>query len=153
MNVGSERNGPWEDLTGEVRILLAMEDAISADLLGDRLDKKGLRTTRVDNGVDALRRVRDESFDLVVAETRLSGRTGFELLNDLPSVDLAVVLIGKQDNDAEVIRALKLGATEYITVPFNPEVVVVRLLRLLRPDLIGVESNGQNGAGRPVLAR
>lgn len=149
-NLSPEKNGSKKDSLREVRILLAIEDAISADLLDDRLRREGLQTTHADNGIDALRRIRDESFELVVVETRLSGRTGFELLRDLSPLGPRVVLLARQKNDPEEVRAFKLGAAEYITRPFNPEVAVARVLRLLHPDFSEPVPKGNGGEIGPA---
>jgi len=117
------------------RVLLAIEDEVSADLLEHRMSRRGLNPTRVSHGRDATDRLRDTRFDLVVIETRLPGLTGLELLRRVPTDTVTgrplVVLLGRHGNDEEIVRAFELGAAEYVSRPFAPEVALARILRFL----------------------
>jgi CheY-like chemotaxis protein/HEAT repeat protein len=117
------------------RVLLAVEDAVSGDLLEHRMSRRGLHPTRVPHGQEATDRLRDTRFDLVVIETRLPGLTGLELLRRVPTDTVAgrplIVLLGQHGNDEEIVRAFELGAAEYISRPFAPEVALARILRFL----------------------
>lgn len=117
------------------RVLLAVADDGSADLLAHRLSRRGLQPARAEYGAAAARQLERSRFDLVVIETRLPGLTGLELLRRLPTEDVVgrplIVLLGQQGNDEEVVRAFELGAAEYIARPFSPEVALARILRFL----------------------
>jgi DNA-binding response OmpR family regulator len=122
-------------------VLFAMEDDVSVELLADRLEREDVTTVRVDDGQNALRQLDESTFGALVAETRLRGRTGFELLRTLPHLNPAVILLGRRGNDAEVVQAFELGAADYITRPFAPEVAAARILRFLRPPHRGSTSD------------
>ncbi|MFB6097771.1 MAG: two-component system response regulator [Salinibacter sp.] len=116
----------------DASILLAIEHSTSAELLEDRLQRRGVSTRHEQNGEDALRAVETEgSPDLLVAQTSLPGRTGLELLRRVPYLDPAVVLLGLEGNDEIIIRAFEFGAADYITRPFAPRVATTRILRFL----------------------
>ena len=125
-------------------VLFAMEDDVSFELLADRLQRQDVTAKRVDDGNTALHALDASTADALVAETRLPGRTGFELLRTLPHLDPAVILLGRRGNDAEVVQALELGAADYITRPFAPEVAVARILRFLRPPYRGSSSDSNH---------
>lgn len=116
-------------------MLLAVEHEISAQLLEDRLRRQGGCVDHVPDGKAARRRVRQENYAVVVAEARLPGCTGLELLRSTPSLQPPIVLLGRRGNDEEVVRAFEMGAADYLTRPFAPRIAVARILRV--PRLVG----------------
>lgn len=116
----------------DVTVLLAIEHSASAELLANRLERRGVRVKRVTEGKAALEATEAFSFDVVVAQTGLPGRAGIELLRLLPRPYPAIVLLGREGNDDVVIRAFQLGAADYITRPFSPSVATTRILRLVK---------------------
>jgi len=110
-------------------VLLAIEHVPTAELLADRLERHDVTAVRVAEGETAQRQVADH--DVLVAEARLPGRTGLELLRRRPPLDPPVILIGRRGNDEEVVRAFELGAADYLTRPFAPRVAAARILRFL----------------------
>ncbi|MFP4228749.1 MAG: response regulator transcription factor, partial [Salinivenus sp.] len=114
------------------QILLALDHQPSADLLSDRLERAGATAIHVPDGAAAREALEDTPPDVLVAAARLPGRTGLELLRELPGLRPPVVLIGRRGNDDEVVRAFELGAADYITRPFSPRVAVARIRRCLQ---------------------
>lgn len=115
----------------DAAVLVAIEHASSAKMLLDRLDRRGVQTEWVQDGKDALTIIDETSIDVMVAQTRLPGRAGLELLRRLPPFDPAVILLGREGNDEAIIRAFEFGAADYVTRPFSPRVAVARILRFL----------------------
>lgn len=113
-------------------VLLAVEHAVSAELLADRLERKGLGVERVKDGRQAEREITAGTCGVVVAEVRLTGCTGLELLRRVPVFDPPILLLGRRGNDEEVVRAFELGAADYITRPFSPRIATARVCRFYR---------------------
>jgi Response regulators consisting of a CheY-like receiver domain and a winged-helix DNA-binding domain len=65
----------------------------------------------------------------MVAQARLPGRTGLELLRQVPYLDPAVILLGREGNDETIVRTFEFWAADYITRPFAPGIAVARILR------------------------
>ncbi len=120
-----------EQSSENATVLVAIEHSASAHLLTDRLERRDVRTRRVQNGNDALTVMEEAPIDLMVAQTRLPGRTGLELLRQVPPLEPAVILLGREGNDEVIVRAFEFGAADYITRPFSPSVAVARILRFL----------------------
>lgn len=128
-----DKNGSKRDATSpKEAALLALEHQPSAELLGDRLKRKGIAIKRVENGTSALDELQSGAFGVGVVETRLPGRTGLELLQEFPALCPPIVLVGLRGNDNEIVRAFEMGAADYITRPFSPQVAVARIRRCLR---------------------
>lgn len=117
------------------QVLLAVQDDVSADLLAHRLSRRGLSPVRARHGGEAATQLASSRFDLVVIEMRLPGLTGLELLKRVSDDDVLgtprIVILGHQGNDDEVVRAFELGAAEYLSRPFSPDVALARITRFL----------------------
>ncbi len=113
------------------RALLAIEHAPSAELLSDRLERSGVDVTRVSNGETARKTMANTPMGILVADARLPGRTGMELLRQLPPLDPPIILLGRRGNDDEIVRAYEQGAVGYITRPFSPRVATAQIRRFL----------------------
>ena len=124
------RKRPMPELTEP--ILLALSHKPSANLLEDRLSRKGATVIRVHDGQEASRRIQKSTLGVVVAETGLPGRTGLELLRSVPPLRPPFVLLGRRDNDENMIRAFEMNAFDYFTRPFAPRIAAGRILRVPR---------------------
>lgn len=113
--------------------------------MGDRLERRRVDVCRVEHGSAATEQLDQRAFDVLVVQPRLPGRTGLELLRRLPHLDPPVVMLGREGNDAVIVRAFELGAADYITRPFAPDVAVARILRFLArsPRITGDGSGGR----------
>lgn len=121
---------------GEVRILVAEDDEISATILLHRLEKEGLDVTHFMNGRQAYEAALEETPDLVILDVKMPGMGGFEVLDRLrrsPSFSaVPIIMLTSMGGEADVVRGFKLGADDYILKPFSPVELSARVWRLLR---------------------
>jgi DNA-binding response OmpR family regulator len=119
-------------------ILLVEDDAFTASLLRFLLERQQMQVTCVANGQAALDLMAGErTHDLVVLDLMLPQVSGMDVLlhmKRLPGwADVPVLVCSALDAGAEVARAFRAGAADYVTKPFNPEELLARLNRLLAP--------------------
>lgn len=119
------------------RILLVEDDDALGAQVRDILQKDGFDVEWVRDG-DRAAKVDVDGFALVVLDLMLPGVYGLDLLKLWRSREIAVpvlVLSARQDTNDKV-RALKLGADDYVTKPFFPDELLARVnARLRRPEL------------------
>src|SRR5207249_3542995 len=71
--------------------------------------------------------------DIVVLSVSIPGRNGFDVLQDIRRMsDIPVIMLTAQAREIEEIRALQLGADDYVVKPTNPLVLLARVRALLR---------------------
>ncbi|PYQ11013.1 MAG: DNA-binding response regulator [Acidobacteria bacterium] len=118
------------------RVLLVEDDASLGRQVTDRLRAAGFEPTWVRDGQEALA-VSPEPFALLILDLMLPGAHGFDVLKKLRGASDVPVLVLSARNDAhDKVRALELGADDYVTKPFWPEELVARIqARLRRPAL------------------
>src|SRR5262245_55787217 len=118
------------------RVLLVEDDDSLGQQIVDRLKATGFEPLWVRDGREALH-VPPQSLALVVLDLMLPGAHGFDVLKKLRSESEVPVLVLSARNDTrDKVRALELGADDYVTKPFWPEELVARIqARLRRPAL------------------
>lgn len=117
----------------DVKLLLVEDDPLLGEALNEALFRKGYVTRWAACGAEALAACSDESFDLVLQDVRLPDADGLDVLADIlakqPSCQ-ALVMTGQATVEMAV-RAMKLGAFDFITKPFPVDVLLIKLERLL----------------------
>jgi DNA-binding NtrC family response regulator len=95
--------------------------------------REGIEVTACSSGTEAMERLEDAAFDLVLATHQMPGPDGMELLDHIqehhPTV--RVVLLSDQDNAQNAVRAMQKGAADYIPKPFSTDELVDRVKDLL----------------------
>ena len=127
---GAPQNGRPNPL-----ILVAEDSRTQAEMIRLTLEAHGYRVVIVGDGAEALARIPSGDIDLVLTDIEMPVMDGFELcrqLKDDPrSRHVPVVVLTQRDRVTDIIRALEVGADNYLTKPFSPEELVTRVGRLL----------------------
>ncbi|WP_456406878.1 sigma-54-dependent transcriptional regulator, partial [Caldithrix abyssi] len=113
-----------------MKILIIEDEKISRITLNDLLKKEGYDVSSVETGTEGLELFEREAFDLVLADLRLPGADGIEVLRQVKSKKprTVVVLMTAYGTVDTAVQALKMGAYDYLTKPFTPD----HLLNILR---------------------
>jgi DNA-binding response OmpR family regulator len=118
-----------------IRLLLADDDRLVARLLEPRLRAEGWSVTRVSDGEQAERLIAAGGFDLLLLDLHMPFRSGFDLLQWMSQRGFKdrtkVVILSAVNREEVILQAFALKADDFIAKPFNPEIVVTRLRRLL----------------------
>jgi len=120
-----------------LKVLVVDDDQSLAELLCEFYREKGYQAQYCDSAEQAYRMISHEgtSFDLVISDLNLPGKSGVDLINDLRtgSHKIPVILITAHGSIDHAAKALKLGAFDYITKPLNfteLEVVSTRAIKI-----------------------
>lgn len=114
-----------------MRVLVADDDAVTSFMLEYCLEQFGYEVTVVDNGLKALELVRTGEYQLVISDWSMPKMTGLELCRQIrqrPSSSYTyVILLTSHEGTDSVVEGLDAGADDFITKPFQPEELQVRL--------------------------
>ncbi len=119
------------------KILVVEDDPAVRDVVEHALSREGMETATVENGEEALERLRGEPFDLVVLDVMLPGIDGISVCRELradggENGDIPVVMLTARDDEINVVVGLEVGADDYVTKPFSPRELVSRVRAHLR---------------------
>lgn len=117
------------------RILIADDEADVIHLLRLNFEKAGFTVDSANDGTAALTSARQHP-SLIILDVMMPGLTGLELLRilkaDPDTADIPVILLTARAGEQERIRGLELGADDYVTKPFSPRELVLRVRSILR---------------------
>ncbi|GGD83003.1 response regulator transcription factor [Croceicoccus mobilis] len=117
-------------------IIIADDDPILVEILKFRLEGAGHCVLVARDGEEALAKARAERPDLIVLDSMMPIVAGPEVLAELkddPELkDVPVVMLTARDGEADIVAALKGGASEYLTKPFIPQELLVRISGLVK---------------------
>jgi two-component system, OmpR family, phosphate regulon response regulator PhoB len=118
------------------RILVVDDEPDIVALVAYHLAKSGYRVSTAATGADALEIARQERPALLVLDLMLPGLSGFDVLEQLradpDTQDVAVLMLTARKEEPDRIRGLSLGADDYLTKPFSPQELVLRVAAILR---------------------
>lgn len=114
-------------------ILLIEDDPNITDFMEVVLQQERYQLTAVANGMEALNAFQSDSFDLVLLDLGLPDIDGIDLLKILRKrMRLPIIIISARKNENEKIKALDLGADDYVTKPFGTGELLARIRTALR---------------------
>jgi two-component system phosphate regulon response regulator PhoB len=118
------------------RVLVVDDEPDITALVAYHLAKAGYRVSTASNGTEALRAAADQRPDVVVLDLMLPGLSGLDVLQALrkqeETRDVGVILLTARREEADRIRGLSLGADDYLTKPFSPQELTLRVAAILR---------------------
>jgi len=116
------------------KILVVDDEAGIREMLTDALGLAGFQVTVAVDGFDAVRQVREDGADLIIADINMPRMDGYELLEKLRSQgnDTPILMLTARQERGDVTRGLKLGADDYVTKPFGLEELILRVNAILR---------------------
>ena len=122
-------------------VLVADDDRTIRRNLVRLLQAEGYRALEAADGDEALARIRADGPDAVLLDLKMPGRDGLEVLAELgPALaDLPVIVVTAFGGSAAAIEAMRRGAYDYLTKPFDLDEVLLTLKRALRQRALASE--------------
>lgn len=113
------------------KVLVADDEPHLLRLVKFRLEREGYEVLTAVDGESALQMARNEHPDLCVLDVMMPKRSGFDVLRELRSDDacvgMKVIMLTARAQDRDVDVGFSLGADDYITKPFSPQELRVRI--------------------------
>ena len=129
------------------RILVVDDDPQIRRVMRVTLTGQGYEVDDAKNGENALEKLREQRFDLVLLDMNMPGMDGLETCRSIRGQsDISVIMLTVRDSESDKVDALDAGADDYITKPYNPPELLARIRAALRrtPSM-------QGPAGRVTL--
>ena len=116
------------------RVLLVEDEPGLVLTLSDRLAKEGYAVATAADGEEGLKQATTESFDLVILDVMLPGKSGFDVCRDLrqKGFQKPILMLTARGQVTDKVVGLKLGADDYLTKPFEMMELLARIEALLR---------------------
>jgi DNA-binding NtrC family response regulator len=105
----------------KAKVLLVDDETDFLNTLAERLEARGLKVNTASSGEDAVTKVDNQSFDLIVLDLAMPGIDGLETLKRIKAKqpDAEIIMLSGQGSIKTSIEAMKLGAEDFIEKPVN----------------------------------
>ena len=143
-----------------LKILIAEDEEISLKHLTYSLESEGYAVTGTKNGLDALKRLEKEEFDILITDVKMPEMDGLTLLGEVKNKypNIQVMVITGFGSVESAVNAMKKGAIEYITKPFNLDELNLKMEKIqenkrLRNENIALRATLGLDKGQPFIAK
>lgn len=119
--------------TKERTVLVAEDDHVIRRILGHHLGRHGFKMIEAQDGREATALLAERSYDLLILDINMPFFSGLDILRQLRRAGHPTkrIILSSSHQDETVMEAFQLGADDFVKKPFNPEVLVRRIDRLL----------------------
>lgn len=119
----------------KTKILVVDDERDARDILRERLAAAGFQPLLAANGAEALALAQNEKPALIVLDLMLPGPDGFEICRTLrrqpATAGIPVIFLSARSEEVDRVIGLELGAEDYVTKPFSPRELVLRIRRAI----------------------
>jgi two-component system alkaline phosphatase synthesis response regulator PhoP len=137
----------------EIKIALIEDDENLRFLVAERLQSEGYKVLEAGNGDDAEIMIMEEQPDIVLLDWMLPGKQGSEVCNNIRAkgFDKLVIMTTAKQQDLDKISAYNFGVSDYITKPFNMDVLVALIDNKIKFSLNNEKSESYHFANMEHL--
>jgi twitching motility two-component system response regulator PilH len=112
-------------------ILLVDDSKTELHFLSDLLEKRGYKVRTAENGEDAMRRLGEETPDLILMDVVMPGQNGFQLTRaitrDPRFVNVPVIMCTSKNQETDKVWGMRQGARDYIVKPVDADELVAKI--------------------------
>lgn len=121
-------------MNDRINILLAEDDESFGNILRDYLSINGYIVELCRDGQQAHEKFLENDYDLVVTDVMMPVKDGFSFVNDLRKINklVPVIYLTARNQKEDIIRGYKSGADDYVTKPFDSEVLLHKISAVLQ---------------------
>lgn len=114
-------------------ILIVEDDPILLNTIGAILTVRGYLTTLARNGKEAIEKIANNKYDLVLTDLMLPYSNGLEVISQLNQDEkkTPVIIISSTHTEESIMDGFNIGADDYIRKPFTPSELILRITRLI----------------------
>ncbi|MDD6678118.1 MAG: response regulator transcription factor [Firmicutes bacterium] len=116
------------------RVLIVDDDQAILIMLNKVIRSNGIETDSVTSGEGALKKIGEETYDLILLDVNMHGMDGFDVLKVIRQrgIKVPVILVSGRKEDYDALYGLEIGADDYVTKPFNPVTLGAKVKALIR---------------------
>src|ERR1700744_5878816 len=113
------------------RVLIVDDNEMNRDMLGRRLERKGYHVDMAGSAHELMPRIKRESIDLVLLDIEMPDISGLEALEKIRElyspIELPIIMVTARSQSEDVVKALGMGANDYLTKPVDFAVALARI--------------------------
>ncbi|MBO5524781.1 MAG: response regulator transcription factor [Roseburia sp.] len=115
-----------------IKILIVDDEKPICDLMEMNLQAAGYDCKAVQDGLEAIRLIEQEKFDLILLDIMLPGADGYDIMEYIRPLKIPVIFVTAKHEVKDRVKGLKLGAEDYLVKPFDVVELMARVEVVLR---------------------
>ncbi|QNR22840.1 MULTISPECIES: response regulator transcription factor [Croceimicrobium] len=121
-------------MSDKAKILIVDDEPLIRDALAFKLTKDGYDVDTAEDGEKAIQKIESEEYHIIISDIMMPFISGFELVKILKErgTDAPVLMLTSLNSETAVLKAFDLGADDFMTKPFSPNELSVRIKKLLK---------------------
>ncbi len=130
--------------TSQPHVLIVEDEPAQREVLSYNLEAEGFRTSKAENGEEALMMVSEETPDVIVLDWMLPSVSGIEVCRQLKTraetKGVPIIMLSARSEEVDKVRGLETGADDYVEKPYSVSELMARVrtqLRRVRPSTVG----------------
>lgn len=115
------------------KILIAEDDQSISRLIAYKFGKEDYQTKVIEEGDKVLAEIKSDDYDALVLDLMLPVIDGMQVLKKIreENIKLPVMVLSARSQEEDILKGLNAGADEYLTKPFRPDELLLRLKKML----------------------
>ncbi|RAK06368.1 response regulator receiver domain-containing protein [Halanaerobium saccharolyticum] len=115
------------------KILIAEDDASISRLIAYKFEKEDYEIKVIEAGDKVLAEIKSDSYDALVLDLMLPVLDGMQVLKRIrkAEIKLPILVLSAKSQEEDILKALSAGADEYLTKPFRPDELLLRVKKML----------------------
>jgi two-component system torCAD operon response regulator TorR len=133
-------------------VLIVEDEVASLNLLASYFEAENYQVYKAENSDTAEQVLKQKSVDVVLLDINIPGKDGLSLTREIRNKsDIGIILVTQKKDDIDRIVGLELGADDYVTKPYNPRELFVRVKNLVhRVKTSAIAGTGTGSGGKEV---
>lgn len=115
------------------KILIAEDDPSISRLIAYKFEKENYKTKVIEAGDKVLAEIKDDDYSALLLDLMLPVLDGMQVLKKIreKNIKMPILVLSAKSQEEDILKALNAGADEYITKPFRPDELLLRLKKML----------------------
>lgn len=115
-------------------VLVAEDNELILRTVEHKLLKEGYEVVLTRNGKEAIDKIKEEDFDLIISDIMMPFASGIEILSAMKAMgkDTPIIMLSSMGQEEVVVEAFDMGASDFMVKPFSPNELMLRIKRLIK---------------------
>lgn len=117
----------------ETKLLIVDDEEMIRQVLCEYADFEGYETDEAADGMEAIKKCRDNKYDLIIMDIMMPKLDGFSAVKEIKKIaDIPVIMLSARSEEYDKLFGFELGIDDYVVKPFSPKEVMARVAAVLK---------------------
>ncbi len=116
-----------------MKLLIVDDEVMIRQVLCEYADFEGYETDEADDGMDAVRKCRENKYDLIIMDVMMPKLDGFSAVKEIKKIaDIPVIMLSARSEEYDKLFGFEIGIDDYVVKPFSPKEVMARVAAIIK---------------------